>query len=433
MMKRILSLLLLGAMLCLALASCGKSDLDKSKEFIENNKLPNTNPRETLTFTLVTDTPIDQRSLAAMQTAFNAIIDISHKTNLEFINITTAEYATYLNEKFAAVESARAEAEGEEDAEETITPDNQYPLVKDTQFDIFLITSYDMLKSLLKDGNSALTADRVYDMTAFLADPDYRDIKNHMTESFIKGSQVAFHTQTVNAEGEPDGAPDVTYKYFGIPNCTVRGEYTYLLVDEAVAKHYGYLAADGHGITDWASTEALRKAITDDGGYDYSDLTALVTDPAAPVRLVTGQYADRTTFSGCYWYVEEKPTVNASELMESMLAISAYSVNPERAMQILYEINTNSELRTILQYGIPNATYTFANGVVTLKGDSGYTYTVDAKYAGNLFALYPCTDKGETAEIMADWKRQNADITVISDLAPIVISVEKAEEETPEA
>ena len=389
MMKRIFSLLLLVSMLCLALASCGETDLDKSKEYLEKNPLVDSNPKETLTFCLVTDTAIDNAALLAMQASFNKLLEVSDRTHLQFVNWTTAEYAAKLNEKLAAVKAARESAT----AGGTATPSkkNEYPRVLDTQFDIILVTSYEMLTSLIQ-------SEQIADLTDLMDKKYYGLLKNDgVTASFLTSAKV-------------DG------KTYGVPNCNVLGEYTYLLVDKAYAEHYGYLISTD--FTDWESTAALRAAIEAapaEGAYHY-DFAEDPYDVDAPVRLVKGSYADRTVYgSGCYLYVEEKPIVNKSELFKSMLAVSSYSVDVSRAMEIIYEINTDKALRTILEYGVENTTYELNNGIVTLKDNSAYAYAVNPLYTGNVFALYPTA---ATKDLVAGWRIHNAEITFVDDITP---------------
>ena len=376
MMKRVLSLSLLLAMVCLVLVGCGKTELQKSQEYIENNELINENPKVTLSFCLVTDTKLNVAALSTMENQFNALLEVSHNTHLDFVNLTTAEYASYLESKFEAVEAAR-EADDGSDADDIVLG-NAFPEVKDTQFDILLITSFDMLTDLIDEG-------RLYELSDMLKSTKYRNIKNYVTESFLEAAKLDDRT-------------------FAISNCTLQGEYTYLLVDKAEAAKYGYFIASD--FTDWESTADLRASVEAAGG-----------NVADVVRLVEGNYEMRSTFSADdYWYVEETPTADRSIVFESMFAISAYSINPDRAMQVLYAINSNPDYRTMLRYGVLNTTYRVVNGVVQIPENIPYSYAGSTLYSGNFFALYPCAELGETAALMAGWKIQNSELIFIDDL-----------------
>lgn len=386
-------------MLCLAFAGCGKTNLEKSKEYIENNQLENKNPKITLSFCLVTDEKLNVAALSTMENQFNALLEISHNTHLDFINLTTAEYASALEAKLAAVEAAR-EADDGSDSDDIVLG-NAFPEVKDTQFDILLVTSFAMLTDLIDDG-------RLYELTDFLESTKYRNIKNFVTESFLTAAQLGDKNRS-----------------FAIPNCTLMGEYEYLLVSKAAASKYGYFSSSD--FTDWESTAALRESIAAEGTYTFAD----PYDASAPVRLVKGNYEKRADFgSDAYWYVEKTPSADRSEVFKSMFAISAYSIDPDRAMQVLYAINSVPEYRTMLQYGVPNATYDIKNGVVELPDNAPYSYTIDPYYAGNFFALYPCKDLGQTAALMAGWKLQNSELSFVDDL-PSYTPPAPVEPETP--
>ena len=395
MMKRFLGLFLLLTMLCLALVGCGKSDLDKSKEYIEKNQLVDLNPKRTLSFCLVTDEKLNVAALSTMENQFNALLEISHNTHLDFINLTTAEYAAWLDMKLDAVEDAREADTGSGDNE--IVLGNMFPEIKDTQFDILLVTSFEMLTELID-------AERLYELTDFLASTKYRNIKNYVTESFLTEAKI-------------DG------RTFAIPNCTLMGEYEYLLVDKAAAEKFGYFHASD--LTNWESTASLRALIEGSGDYTFTD----PYDANAPIRLVKGNYEMRTEFdSDCFWYVEKTPTANRSAIFSSMFAISAYSIDPDRAMQVLYAINSNPEYRTMLQYGVLNTTYRLENGVVEFPENPPYGYSVNPYYVGNYFALYPAKDLGETAELMSGWKIQNSELTFTDDLPEYTLPSDEPEQ-----
>lgn len=56
--------------------------------------------------------------------------------------------------------------------------------------------------------------------------------------------------------------------------------------------------------------------------------------------------------------ITEAPFINEDEIFNGMFAISTYSANYERALRMLYLLQTDTELITALQYGIEGKTYT---------------------------------------------------------------------------
>ena len=84
-------------------------------------------------------------------------------------------------------------------------------------------------------------------------------------------------------------------------------------------------------------------------------------------------------------------------------------------MEVIYEINTDKALRTILEYGVENATFTLDKGIVKMKENPAYIYQVNTLYTGNVFALYPTE---ETKPLVDGWRIHNSEITFDDDITP---------------
>ena len=107
MFKRIFAVLLLGCMLCLAFAGCGKTELEKSQEYMDSHPLEE-DKLYSVSFCLVSDTAIDPVVLSGMSAEFNRYTEGNYNIHVEFTNVTVAEYAAWLEERFTAVEEAHA-------------------------------------------------------------------------------------------------------------------------------------------------------------------------------------------------------------------------------------------------------------------------------------------------------------------------------------
>ena len=102
------------------------------------------------------------------------------------------------------------------------------------------------------------------------------------------------------------------------------------------------------------------------------------------------------------------------------------------AVKILYEIDTNPALHTILQYGVPGMSYTLkqvAEGgktatVVSKINDTGFTYEIDPKYTGNVFSLYP-TEEEFAAGAQDNARRQNEDTIVKNEIYGVTVTVKQ--------
>jgi hypothetical protein len=86
----------------------------------------------------------------------------------------------------------------------------------------------------------------------------------------------------------------------------------------------------------------------------------------------------------------KKPEVTKADAYASAFAITTDcdEENYERAMEIIYAINTDSYLRNMLQFGVKNTNYYLdENNFVTFAtGES--EYIMDLKYTGDLFLAH---------------------------------------------
>ncbi len=92
--------------------------------------------------------------------------------------------------------------------------------------------------------------------------------------------------------------------------------------------------------------------------------------------------------------VLEYPRAKSEELCQNLFSVSAATKNLKRAMQIITYINTNSDFRNLLQYGIEGVNYTLDSE--TINGKTYYRvhrlnqyYMMDIEKTGNMFIAYP--------------------------------------------
>ena len=420
-MKRVFAVLLLGCLLCLALAGCGKTDLDKSQDYMDSHPLKEKS-LYSVSFCLVSDELIDPEALSGMQDHFNRYTEANYNIHVEFTNVKASEYAAWLEEKFTAVKAAYEAAGDAADAAASsgnLGSDirDVYPEILPYQFDVIYIQDYDMLSSLVE-------ARRLRDLYPELTSVDYRLIKKNMTERF-------FDAATLN---------DTIY---AVPNCRVMANYSYLRVNAEKAKSLNQIESM---LSTYSSTRYLRAGIQELGD-----------DPADFVqRNLVGDYAYRETLAekdangNATWWVyssadEQRPTINQTDLFKGAFAVTSYAFvdgkNPQTtdddfcpAVKILYEIDTNPALHTILQYGVPGMTYTLkqvAEGgktatVVSKINDTGFTYEIDPKYTGNVFSLYP-TEEEFAAGAQDNARRQNEDTIVKNEIYGVTVTVKQPE------
>ncbi len=111
-----------------------------------------------------------------------------------------------------------------------------------------------------------------------------------------------------------------------------------------------------------------------------------------------------------YSSIYSKPMADGEDIYGNMFAVSTYSKSLARSMEIITYLNTDTELRTVLQYGAEGIHWQLdpdnEDTIVKLSDD----YQMDLYATGNVYMTYP--DYGMT---MADWdagKQQNLDSMV---------------------
>ena len=108
--------------------------------------------------------------------------------------------------------------------------------------------------------------------------------------------------------------------------------------------------------------------------------------------VADGKYETKAELeaNGFSCVILKKPEVTKADAYASAFAITTDcdEENYERAMEIIYAINTDSYLRNMLQFGVKNTNYYLdENNFVTFAtGES--EYIMDLKYTGDLFLSY---------------------------------------------
>ncbi len=113
-----------------------------------------------------------------------------------------------------------------------------------------------------------------------------------------------------------------------------------------------------------------------------------------------------------YTVVLENPVATEEDLFKSMFAVSAYTSNLNRAMQIITMLNTDEEFRNLFQYGIAGENYKLTVDNCAERTDDSL-YNMDIYKTGNMFIAYPDADRGMSYKTIANAKTQ--DLDVVSD------------------
>ena len=108
------------------------------------------------------------------------------------------------------------------------------------------------------------------------------------------------------------------------------------------------------------------------------------------VGFFKGTYEELQKYKEDYQIVTlQNPQLSREDVFESAFAVSAFTKNADRAMEIIDAINTNTELRTIIQYGAEGVHWRYDvedPSVIHVLSDK---YKMDLKETGNCFMTYP--------------------------------------------
>ena len=462
MKKRILCLVLAVIMvLPIVLSSCNET----TDEDIINNILGGDDAVLALTLSIWLPTDADpdtdefKAREKAVEDAINDILITEKKlsTKIDIVAVNDSLYEQKIADRFVSMGTdptkAKNIAESWKNDVQKYNPDGSdeyiyqvlFRDVLDCQMDIFLMRSYEEYVTQLESGHLHALDSYISELGA------YSNVNKLIRPNII--SQYKFGKSI-----------------YAIPNnhAYAQDNYQYIVIDKAIFDSYEDLSiAD---VTDVYSTQAfIEKVILSktpgvvpfvgsyaDAPNDFyidenlhigtslkggapSDIytneenakwisfyKSLSEKNAVKTELASGESAAVSFFYGSkaqaealnanneYYLVKsEMPVASTEDVFASMFAISSYSINHDRTMQILYLLQTNKEIRTLLQYGIENVDYSIVKdpvtGAETIKSKNT-AYKMNPLYTGNGYYTYPSYDAP-----MSDWddvKDVNFDMVV---------------------
>lgn len=304
-----------------------------------------------------------------------------------------------------------------------------YPAVESTQFDIFVVHGYDRYKAYcdsfqlsdldenIKDKSQLLYT---YIYTTFLDAVKYDGVTYAIPNNHAMGKYKLMLVNKQIAKDlfyDPAGLNSVaslfTYDDSGISfiedvaaNCPgvtpVVGEYKvpnikyWNKADDSTFSVLGSLMTSN---TTYADVE-IGNIFTNTNfinGMFYQKRINEITTPAPvgstdnfAVGFIEGTAEDIAKYSDKYQVsVIEAPTPTTDDIYGSMLAVSAYTKDLERAMEIVTLINTDTNLRTILQYGVEGIHWkkdVDDNSIMHIISDK---YKMNIRDTGNVYLTYP--------------------------------------------
>ena len=406
--------------------------------------------------------------LGAINKAINKVTKEKFKTQIKFRYVLASEYYTKLEKAFAdrqaALQAGTLVRPGISETEETVLneygiPELKYPTTPDYQVDILFLDGADRYRSYVDAGliasmNIEESAVQLsyYVNSALMDAVKYRGQTYAIPNRQTVGEYVYLAVDTklasdYNLQPEDFGASlysDETYNFLN--SIYARNDGTYPLYCEDGVEmenlHYWSLDISSGYCTVNADQFSLFAGIYDAGmqqgasALSFSNIFSLSgkngfqamlskkicytssenflapnADAKAAMRVVKGGYETKAALEAQGYSVltVSQPRVTDADAFSSMFAIGANTGDSTRALEIITYLNTNEELRNLLQYGVEDLNYTLETAD---DGESVYAvatadnvYKMDITKTGNVFIAYP-----NSKEAVAAWaygKEQN--------------------------
>lgn len=430
-MKKLLCLLLCAVMLISVLTGCSSEDdpagsADSSRKTV------------TLTMWVICEEEVSKETEAQIEEAFNIITEADYTTHVDFVFCTEAEYEAKLEQKFAHIEGNPGKSKPSQNPYITITNQTyrdeegmtrlKYPNVWEYQMDIVLVTGRDMLDSYIAKG-------RVQDLTSSLNTTN-KIIKKYVNNALLDNAAINgkwygipnnniignYTFMLVNKEMAAKYAYEPEqFTSFGVGTPAAeliekiaKNEDTskiapmYGMADYPLVKYWSKYGSDAASVlaTIYANgTATIGNAITavnifSDAAYQsftremfYCKENGYFVNADQPqdtfgVAVLEGDYSFYKTYGEEYHVIPlTYPRLEDESVFGSMFAVSSYTTNLDRSMEIIRALTCESQLRNILQYGIEGTHYEIRDDGSLKRLNRNYMMNIN--YTGNTFKAYP--------------------------------------------
>lgn len=452
MKKRLLSIIIAMLLVLPVLAFTGCKEKDNVVVLTSSDA----NPLTVTLYTIVGEETSDE-TLKLVENKINEITQFEFNTHIILRGYTEDEYNEIVekdlieakkifesedNKNTEDKETEKAKPDTDENGETkhvTIKKaEAEYPAENGKQVDIFLINSLDMYNNCINDAH-------IQTVAAELIPGAGSDILTKYINPTLMGSMSKTHYSLTS---------------YAIPNNRVVDSFEYILLDKGLVDKYGFnyeevttlselkpfiASASGEAgyttVLDTYGVEPLAQimdgvlgvytgpgmetdsqlspdCIYGDTSYqeEYSMLkdyrangTIVEADPdeftadtkAACVFLEGNTYTPEKYADKYYVCTYKKPTATNENVFNALYAVSAYTKNLQRCMDIVTYMQTNEEFVNILRYGVEGMHFTKdENNFVTLLNND---YVIAPEYAGNMFLQYQNNEMSEyELEMSAD-------------------------------
>ena len=453
MKKRFISLFLCIAMMvsaCAFLTSCGSDGNVAEDSAIKPM---------TITLAMITNEETTPEGIKVVQDAINKITEDTLNTHVVLQFYTEDDYKVEVQKKlYARMAEKEAGVVRSSMGKETDVVLNQYgreivvyPEPYDNQIDIFMVADYNELweyysKEMVADLNEAFVAgtgnsilmnkyvspelmnfgkinDVQYAIPSnslygeyeyLLINKELFDGLNYDIDEVTDLNSIGQYLIDV-ANHHPDAIPLYNINEMGLESVTGKASVVASYIPEG-----SVLNADtAFSPTNILMIEEIRKTLTTINSFasingDYPIYTEEVDfSQKFGAAYLKGNNDIPEKYEEDYYVLRHKgPVAETSEVYSSMFAVSNYSTDPMRCMEVITLINTNEEFRNLLLYGVENETYTVdeITGIIhrikTPIEGTNVVYSMDMYKTGNLFLVWPNSDMTETEMMYAanDWE-----------------------------
>ncbi|MBE6687227.1 MAG: hypothetical protein E7591_08365 [Ruminococcaceae bacterium] len=439
MKKRLLSIIMAIILLLPALTFTACKEKDKVVVLSPSNATP-------LTLTLYTivedETAEDEDTLKLVENRINEITRFKFNTNIILRAYSESEYNEIIEEHLAdAKTSAEKNANKKSEAKDTekLKPDTYkngetkhvtvkkaeavYPAEAGRQVDIFLINNIDLYNNCINNAS----------------------IQNVSTE-LLPGAGSDILTKYINPTMmETMAKTHYSLTSYAIPNNRLVDSFEYILLDKGLVDKYGFdyesvstvtdlspfiasakgeagytavldtygveplveklngvmgtyagpgMASDAQlspecylGDASYQAEFSMLKSYRENGTIVEADPTEFTEDTKAACVFLEGSTDTPEKYADKYYVCTyKKPTATNETVFNAAYAVSAYTKNLQRCMEIITYMQTNEEFVNVLRYGVEGKHFTVDEyDFVTIKSDA---YKIAPEYAGNMFLQY---------------------------------------------
>ena len=433
-MKKIICFMLCLLMVVPMFASCSK---EEEVDTIETA----TRSAVTLGMYVITEDETKPEAAQVVEDAIKSLVKSKYTTNLEIEFLTEDQYYSTVEARLAemsksgeAPKETAAETSGQAAGEtEAVTTaativneygvtELKYPALGANQIDIIMLADYDKYLQYVDKGWLYNLDNAVANSSKKLTDYIYPSI---LEASKVNGTCYAIPNNKpvasdcvymiINKELAKEFELDTSKvhsvydlkKFFawvaenkeGVT--PLAGSYdalqvAYMNVDSANRKFtnefslVGTYGSDVAGnIENLFANENFKKALLADAELEFSGYVGDANSESFAAAIKTGDVVSMTEYSEDYEIVAlESIAAPASELCGSMFAVSKFTNDFDRVMEVITLLNTNEEFRNLFQYGIEDINYSLdpeTDALTRLNND----YMMDLYKTGNVYMAHP--------------------------------------------